>query len=856
MNLAAPFDIVTELYLGGVWVDISDDVYGEGDIQITRGTAEYSASVQPGTCRLKLDNKTGKYSAHNPTGPHYGKLRRNIPIRVSVDGHSRFLGEVSEWPLRADPNLHVPIEASGVLRRLSKSTSDELSPLYRGFMKAVEPLRVPAAYWPCEETDNQTTFLAAAAGKGAALNVNESSTGLGTRSGFLGSRTLITLNNSQVYGDIPSYGATSDMVMVGALIRLPDGGVAQNNTPIMTVNCDGTAAYWRVRANLNGTFNVQVADPFTDGGLGGVIGTSADTSWNLLGRAAFLALTLEEFAGSITWNLFAFPEYATAALTATGTLGSRTFLRANRVVFGSGFNAGATAVGHIAAWKVTTTAALTTYLLPLTNGHRGELAAARAERIAQEEGIVFAAQGDTSKSLPMIQQSVKPGLDLMTQAVEADGGFLYEPPDVVSYPLADGEDSTVGELIGSNATLTSTTAQAHSGARSVLATWNTSDGYVRSPQTYFLTGVSYTFSAWVRIPTGMPHVKLSVGTPESLTGIAESSPSTLNNTWQHLTVTWTATTYNYELRVFPTTSPSAGQTVYLDDVEVLTDRAGLHLLPLSEVYNQTAALTLDYGAAEIALPFNPTDDDRYLVNEAAVSVEGQGSPARYSLTSGPLSVQPPPNGAGKYSTDVTRNVLTGELAFNWASWLVHQGTWNEPRFPELTVNLNRKRSLIAAAAAVEPGSVIVGINLPAWLPPQQIKQVVFGLSETFNVRTWKITYNCAPARPYDTFQLDTSSYRLATSSTLASGVTTSATSLSVTSTSAGGRWDTSGIFPLTIMVAPVKGMIGEEMTVTAISGMGLTQTFTVTRAVNGVAVAWAAGSAVFLSQRPTLALGP
>lgn len=853
MNLPAPLDIVVELFLAGTWTDISDYVYGDKDVDIVRGSGEWSSDVQPGRCTLKLMNQSGRFSPHNPLGPYYGKIGRNIPIRVSVNGYPRFLGEVSEWPPRANPNEYVEIEASGVLRRLSKATSDELSPMYRGFMKAVEPLRVPAAYWPCEDADADSTFLPAAAGKGTPLVINESSTGLGTRSGLLGSKTLITLNDGQIYGDIPTYGVNSDMVMVGALIRLPEDGVAADSTPIMTVNCTGTAAYWRVRANIDGTLSLQVADPLTDGGAGGVITTFGNTSWSLDGRAAFVALTLEEFAGSITWNLLAWPEFGTSMLMQASTLGSRTFLRAWRVTFGSGFNAGATAVGHIAAWKYPSAVGLTDYILPLVNGHRGELAAARAERIAQEEGIVFAAQGDASKSLPMIQQGVKPGLDLLTEAVEADGGVLYEPPDVVTYPIADGEDGTVGELIGSATTIASSTAQAHSGTRSILATWSNSSAYIRSPQTYFLTGVSYTFSAWVYIPTGMPHVKLSVGLPASLTGIAESAPSTVNDAWQHLTVTWTAATYNYELRIFPNTAASAGQTMYVDDVEAHTDRAGLHMVPLAALYNQTAALTLDYAAAEIH-SLEATDDDRYLVNEAAVSVEGHGSPARYALTSGPLSTAPPPNGAGTYSVDVTRNVLTGELAASWARWLVHQGTWNEPRIPSLAVNLNRKRNLIASAVPVEPGSVIVGTNAPGWLPPQDIKQIVFGIAESINVRAWKITYSCAPGRPYDVLTLNDTSFRTSTESTLASTITTSSTSLSVTSTSAGGRWNTTGPFPIAVMVAPVKGMIGEVMSVTGISGTGLTQTFTVTRGVNGVTVPWAAGSAVFLNQRPTVAL--
>lgn len=852
MNLPAPLTILVELYLAGAWVDISDDVYGEGDIEVSRGTADWSPDVQPGTCRLKLRNVSGKYSMHNPLSPYYGKLGRNIPLRLSVNGNSRFLGEVSEWPVRSDPNLHVPIEASGVLRRLSKSITEEHSPIYRGMMQAIDPVLKPIGYWPCENVDNNDTILAAAAGLGTPLVVNKSAEGLGTRSGFLGSDQIVTLGNSQMYADIPTYGPASTLMLVGALVRLPDNGVAAPNTPIMTVNTAGTAAYWRIRANIDGTLNLQVADPFTDGGLGGVIATSPDTSWSIAGKTAFVALSLEEVAGPlIAWNLFAWVEGGTTALQATANLSLRTFSRVIRATFGAGYNAGNTAIGHIAAWKYTS--GLPVYIQNLVNGWRGELAAVRAARVAQEEGIALATLGSTATSLPMSQQGVKSGLDSMTEAVEADGGVVYEPPNVPTIPIADGEDGTIGKFGTSGATLISSTAQAHSGARSVRGTWGAGSHFANAIESSLVIGYTYTFTAWVYVPSGSTHVKLAI------LGGASSSPSTLTNTWQKLSLSWVATSFTHTVQVLPNVTPTTGHQFYVDDAIVFADRAGLHFVPLAKLYNQAAALTLNYSTAEIARPFEPVDDDRYLVNDASVSIEGAGDPARYALATGPMSTAAPPNGAGRYAISSTRNVMTGDYASMWARWLVHHGTWLEPRYPQISVDLNRKRALITAAALVEPGSIIVGTNPPAWLPPQQIQQIVFGLTETINVRTWRITYNCAPGRPYDVVSLNDTTFRLATDSTLASTTTAPAAgtsmTISVTSTAAGGRWNTTGPFPIKIMVAPVKGMIGEEMNVTAISGTGLTQTFTVTRGVNGFTVAWTAGSAVFLSKRPTLALG-
>jgi hypothetical protein len=323
-------------------------------------------------------------------------------------------------------------------------------------------------------------------------------------------------------------------------------------------------------------------------------------------------------------------------------------------------------------------------------------------------------------------------------------------------------------------------------------------------------------------------------------------------------VSWTATSYTHVVSIGPTSATTNGQQWYVDDIQIAADRAGLQLLQLNAMYNQTAAVTLDYAGSEIFGEFEPADDDRWLVNDVAVSIDGQGSPARYSLQSGPLSTKPHPEGVGTYSTGVTRNVLTGYLAFCWARWLVHIGTWNEPRFPSLTVNLNRKRSLIPAAAAVNPGSMVEATNLPLWLFPRTVRQVVYGVSERINTRTWDLTFSGGPGRPYDVFQVGTSTSKLTTESVLAAGTTapTPGTSGTISVTSTDVRWATSGIFPVTITVAPRKGMVGEDMTVTAISGTGLTQTFTVTRGVNGVTAAWQAGEAVFLARRPTLALAP
>jgi hypothetical protein len=84
------------------------------------------------------------------------------------------------------------------------------------------------------------------------------------------------------------------------------------------------------------------------------------------------------------------------------------------------------------------------------------------------------------------------------------------------------------------------------------------------------------------------------------------------------------------------------------------------------------------------------------------------------------------------------------------------------------------------------------------------------------------------------------------SSSLATGYSSSATSLSVTVTNVRDLWKTGAVsIPITVA--------GEQMTVTNITGATSPQTFTVTRSANGVTKAQLAGAEVHVARRATLA---
>lgn len=86
-----PLSLRAELMLGGDWTDITGDVYTREPISIVHGTASEGATADPASCSLLLNNTGGKYSPRNATGPFYGLLGRNTPVRVTVPGDETHL---------------------------------------------------------------------------------------------------------------------------------------------------------------------------------------------------------------------------------------------------------------------------------------------------------------------------------------------------------------------------------------------------------------------------------------------------------------------------------------------------------------------------------------------------------------------------------------------------------------------------------------------------------------------------------------------------------------------------------------------------------------------------------------------
>lgn len=288
------------------------------------------------------------------------------------------------------------------------------------------------------------------------------------------------------------------------------------------------------------------------------------------------------------------------------------------------------------------------------------------------------------------------------------------------------------------------------------------------------------------------------------------------------------------------------------DLGILTEmRAdiGLHYRTNASLYNQVP-VELDYAGGDLSPPLEPTEDDRNLANDVTVSRD-QGSSARMVRRTGPLSIKPPPEGVGRYDTEVTLNVASDDQLAQQAQWRLHLGTIGALRYPTVTVAIHGRPSLQIPLSSMDPGDRLRILNTPPWLPPGDVGLIAEGFSETINAFAWTWQANTSPDTSHTVAQLDSDTLgRLDTSgSELAAAITASATSMDVAVTS-GPLWVTdSAEFPLDVEVG------GEVIRVTAVSGTSSPQTFTVERSINGVTRAHDAGAAVSLAQPARLALG-
>jgi hypothetical protein len=879
-----PLAVKVELQLAGTWTDITSDVLLRDRIQIDRGRADESARPDPGKCRLTVNNGSGKYSPRVATGPYYGLIGRNTPIRVSVPGTAGHLDITGDGGRATTPDTAV-LDITGDIDIRAEVTLDDW------FSSDIVVL---AAKF--DSTTNNRSWILTTSNTGLILqwspdgitgaNAGSDPIPVIPPSGRLAVRAVLDVNNglggwtatfytaASIAGPwtqlgnptVTTSGATS-IFASAAVLGVGDAATLTNNLPPMP----GQVHAFELR---NGIAGAVVANPaftaqadgaasFTDGAgrtwtVAGAASISTravrfrgevsawPTRWDVSGRDVYgpleaagpkrrmsqgkspIGSTLRvQFSGETSNPVLAYwpcedAEGATSIGAAISGVQSMTITGAPRLAAFDAFPCsdpipvlGTTGVltGQVPA-HTAPTATMVRFLMALpaagaTAGttmcqiscsgtvHTVELyydataGGGIAVRARNTAGSIVADTG-----LGTSPAGLNGALAFVSIEMVQNGGNV----DIRAYVIRVGDTLLAGTALISPAGTYGTVGTVGLGGASA----DTAIGHVAVQTATAAPTDTFEFiaplDAYNGETTGARLLRLAdtAGVPISVTGEVAA---------------WALLGRQKSATVLDLLGEAADA-----DMGILGESrttGGLHYRDRASLYNQTAALALNYASnGEVAPPLEPTPDDQNIRNDREVK-RADGSSTRAVLAEGTLSVQDPPNGVGRYNDTVTLSLYAdGQLA-DIAGWRLRLGTWDEDRYPHLSVDLAAAPHLITAALALDCGDRITISNPPAWLPPDLISQIAQGYTERLGSYDWDLTFNTTPAGPWQVAVLDDATLgRLDTDgSTLVAAVTSSATTLTVQTTGADSpRWTTDPTdVPFDLRIA------GETVTATAVN---------------------------------------
>ena len=902
-----PLDVRTELQIGGAWQDVSADVLLRDPITISRGRPD--EATRPDHCKatITFNNRNGRYSPRNGMSDLYGLIGRNTPVRVSVPASARYLRLPGDAGARASTpdasaldivgDLDVRVDAT-LLNWDTGNDYVDLVGKWAGegafsWRVSLDPLGRPYLVWSPDGTfDNALTNwpddLLPVPSSGrisfrVTLDVNNGS-GQNVAS-FYYSLTPGTAGPWTAFGSFSISGTTSIYSSTAPLDVGDVRGTSAGLAPLGRVHAV------EVRNGIDGPivaspdFSVPAAGtgPYTD---------AAGRTWTTSGGAEFsdreYRLHAEVSNWPPRWDVSGNDRYV--PVEAAGPLRR--------------YGAGTNPLQSTLRRRIPSEPTVVAYI-PFEDGTTATQAASGLPggNPATLTGVTWASD-DTlpgSAALPTTGPAAALAVPVPPPPVAGDGWHCEMVFRIDSAPasisqllnvqLAGGtyrevQIAVTGSVIGClliKPDGTTVDGGAFS-APNMVGSWNRMAVYARQNGTSVNIHYSVITIGGVSYSTD---VDPFTGTTGTVTRLYANYGSTVEGLrLGHLGVFTTTGTTIYNAadiafageqaharverlcreQAMPVAFPAGtGATALMGPqrpaplLDLLNECADADMGVLHEarevgclVYrrrtsmlNQPVRLELDYVQdGHIAPPLEPVDDDQAARNDITVS-RVNGSSSRVTQKDGPLSVQLPPDGIGPVQGGGTYNVASDDQLPDMAGWQLHLGTQDGSRYPSVHIDLSAAPGLIEAATAVDVGDRIT-IAHP---PPEcggtgdTLDLLAEGYTETLGLYDWDLVFNCAPGTPWQIGVLDDG--RADTDgSELAADVAADDTTLSVAVT-AGPLWVTTALLPDELPLDVRVG--GEVMTVTAVTGTAIPQSFTVVRGVNGISRGWRAGTDVRLA---------
>lgn len=871
-----PLGLKGELRMGSAWQDITGDLYTRDPITHTRGRPYKSNAADPAACAATIRNLDGTYTPRNPEGPYYGLFNRNTPFRYTLPGgpvHLEMPGTADRATTPDTAALDITgdldIRWEGEANWFSSETQFLIGKWGAAGNRSFY-LIVRAGVLYLNTTSGGTTVdgggfatLPAALPRHAAvrgtLDVDNGAGGFTLR---LYWAPTLAGPWTQFSGDLTSSAPVSIFSGTAPLSIAPE----QTDVTPPRRAVTGTVYKAEVRSGIDGT--IVAAPDFTAQPVGTTSFTdSAGRAWTL---AAGSAITdrIVRFEGEVPeWP----PKWSTSEKDAWTPITAAGILRR----LGQGAKPLASALRRripsykpLAYWPMEEGASSAQASSPIAG-----VGPLRLSNVTWAQANTLASSGplpvlaSSTGQLPVMMGRVPaPSTSLTSWSVQ----WMYRldtlPTTRWTFMRVLSTGGTVREWLiqfGSTTNGLSSRIIAKDDDGNTLATQDIATGadifnrWQRVNFTVAQQGANVKFGiVWTDVggdPGGVYFTLAgTIGRPTAVASPADGYASALNGlALGHLSVWPTDSTAAYVNAVDAWSGETASarmrrltqeEGVLLtivgdpDDTVPVGAQSPAPLLDLlrecaeadggifgetmagrelkyrtrAALYNQQPALVLDYAAGHLAPPFEPIEDDT-VRNEWAVQRKG-GSTGTAVLDDGPLSVQDPPDGIGLVDDSKTLNLASDEQTDPVANWLLHLSTWDENRYPSVTLLLHKFPELIPAVLALSEGDKIRIVNLPKRFTGSGVVELlVDGWTETVLPRTWTITFTCSPAGPWSVGVVDEIPLRWCDTSgaQLATAATDTSATVNVLTT-AGQTWTSNAYdYPWDVRVG------GEVMTVAA-----------------------------------------
>lgn len=353
----------------------------------------------------------------------------------------RFWGETPafapQWNVKGS-DVTVPVEAAGILQRLSGPRPPEQSTLYRAMIGVNSGDFVPVAYWPHEDGSSATQAASAFSGQPAA--VFGGTVTPAAYDGFAGSLPLPTLDNGTITGQFPAY-TDNDVWETQFTMMIPSTLSGSGSIYSLALKPGNSVREFRVTYQSGDLF-MQAFGP-TGTELVNATITAAEYQRDTPYLAAWIdflnsgtstrhvQFLLRDTNGVLADFIDFQPDGGGAGTPGvadrwqvqgvTGTTGGWSF----------GHHALFTDVGLYTAVVITPNA-------QAAGGYAGELAGNRLTRLCREHGIPFELIGDATDTKSMGPQRVAKLVDLLFDCADVDQGILYEPRDAFGLAYRTG----------------------------------------------------------------------------------------------------------------------------------------------------------------------------------------------------------------------------------------------------------------------------------------------------------------------------------------------------------------------------------------------------------------------------------